>query len=51
MCQMVLMIVYDVTVRVNSTESGEAKAVVWGEKEGTEGKSYVIIFTNSVKEL
>ena len=42
--------VYDVTVRVTSTESGEAKAVVWGEKEGTEGKSYEIIFTNSVKE-
>ena len=42
--------VYDVTVRVTSTESGEPKAVVWGEKEGTEGKSYEIIFTNSVKE-
>ena len=42
--------VYDVTVRVTSTESGEPKAVVWGGKEGTEGKSYEIIFTNSVKE-
>ena len=31
-------------------KSGEPKAVVWGEKEGTEGKSYEIIFTNSVKE-
>ena len=41
--------VYDVTVRVTSTESGEPKAVVWGEKEGTEGKSDEIIFTNSVK--
>lgn len=42
--------VYDVTVRVTSTEAGEPKAVVWGEKEGTEGKLYEIIFTNSVKE-
>lgn len=42
--------VYDVTVRVTSTEAGEPKAVVWGEKEGTEGKSYEIIFTNLVKE-
>ena len=42
--------VYDVTVRVTSTESGELEAVVWGEKEGTEGKSDEIIFTNSVKE-
>ena len=42
--------VYDVTVRVTSTESGELKAVVWGEKEGTEGKTDEIIFTNSVKE-
>lgn len=38
------------TVRVTSTEAGQPKAVVWGEKEGTEGKSYEIIFTNSVKE-
>ena len=37
--------VYDVTVRVTSTESGEPKAVVWGENEGEEGKSYEIIFT------
>ena len=42
--------VYDVTVRVTGTEAGELEAVVWCEKEGTEGKSYEIIFTNSGKE-
>lgn len=44
------MAVYDVTVRVTSTESGKLEAVVWCEKEGTEGKSDEIIFTNSVRE-
>lgn len=39
--------VYDVTVRVTGTEAGELEAVVWCEKEGTEGKSDEIIFTNS----
>ena len=42
--------VYDVTVRVTGTEAGELEAVVWCEKEGTEGKSDEIIFTNSGKE-
>lgn len=42
--------VYDVTVRVTGTEAGELEAVVWCEKEGTEGKSNEIIFTNLVKE-
>ena len=42
--------VYDVTVRVTGTEAGELEAVVWCEKEGTEGKSDEIMFTNSGKE-
>lgn len=42
--------VYDVTVRVTGTEAGELEAVVWCEKEGTEGKSNEIIFTNLLKE-
>lgn len=42
--------VYDVTVRVTGTEAGELEAVVWCEKEGTEGKSNEIIFTNFLKE-
>lgn len=42
--------VYDVTVRVTGTEAGELEAVFWCEKEGTEGKSDEIIFTNSGKE-
>lgn len=42
--------VYDVTVRVTSTEAGELEAVVWCEKEGTEGKSDEMVFANSVKK-
>lgn len=44
------MAVYDVTVRVTGTEAGGLEAVVWCEKEGTEGKSDEIIFTNLPKE-
>ena len=44
------MAVYDVTVRVTSTDAGELEAVVWCEKEGTGGKSDEILFKNPVKE-
>lgn len=42
--------VYEVTVRVTSSTAKELEAVIWCQKEGSEGKSEDITFLNTVNK-